>query len=172
MPIDFFKNTCKTTSKGKVFGLCDDPPPAENPAYIDEVDSSKWIAEVTNNSASEVSLYAIDHCVDILRPNGDMESRCDGMLTHDDNLTFVELKDRGHKGWLVKGREQLTITIQNFVAHHDISIYNKVEAYVCNKQRPFIVTGISEEVQMFKDDTAALLNSKGLLLKADRNINI
>ncbi|MBK8566646.1 MAG: hypothetical protein IPN76_25775 [Saprospiraceae bacterium] len=172
MLIDFFKNTCKTSSKEKVFGLCDNPPPATDPAYIDETDNSKWIAEVSNNNSLEANLYAIDHCVDIFRPNGEMESRCDGVLTHTDTLIFVELKDRVSSGWLAKGREQLTTTIQNFIANHDISAYNKVEAYVCNKQRPLAVTNISTVVQMFKDDTSVMLNSKGLELKADRNITI
>jgi len=44
MPIDFFKPSCKTNSNSIKFGLCDDPPPDANPAFIDEMDQSKWIA--------------------------------------------------------------------------------------------------------------------------------
>jgi hypothetical protein len=38
MPINFFVEEAKTTSSYLKFGLCDDPPPAQNPAYIDEND--------------------------------------------------------------------------------------------------------------------------------------
>jgi hypothetical protein len=172
MPINFFDSACKTSSDATNFGLCDDPPPAKNRAYIDEADNAKWIAEVKNDDAISVDFYAIDHCVEILRPNGEMESRCDGMLHYGTNLTFVELKDRNHSGWLSKGREQLTITIKTFKNNHDVNMFNLKEGYVCNKQRPFAVKSISTEVQKFKNDTAILLGNSGLLLKADRNIEI
>jgi len=48
MPIEFFKATCKTESAAEQFGLCGDPPPASNPAYIDESNSSNWIATVND----------------------------------------------------------------------------------------------------------------------------
>lgn len=165
MSIDFFKECCKTTSKNNKFGLCDDPPPANNPAYIDESDEPKWIAEVQNINETLVGFYAIDHCVDIFKSDGEMESRCDGMLHHENNLTFVELKDRGSRGWLSKGRDQLTITVSAFKSAHDINAFDEVVAYICNKQRPLAITGNNTEVQRFKDDT-------GFLLRPDRNIII
>jgi len=165
MPIDFFKTCCKTYSINKKFGLCDDPPPATTPAYIDESDAQKWIAEVQNDKELLVNFYAIDHCVDIFRANGDLESRCDGMLYFKDNLIFVELKDRDSNGWLAKGREQLTITFNIFKSNYDISKFNKIEGCVCNKQRPLAITGNNIEVQKFKDET-------GLRLKPNRIIII
>ena len=59
MPIDFFENKCKSTSNKIEFGLCDDPPPAENPAYIDENDVSKWIGIVKNNTNKVKQIYKI-----------------------------------------------------------------------------------------------------------------
>lgn len=165
MPINFFDSACRTFSNSTKFGLCDDPPPATNPAYIDEADITKWIVEVQNNTGIQVEFYAIDHCVVILKPNGQTESRCDGMLHYGKNLTFVELKDRNHSGWLAKGREQLTKTIETFKNNHDVNMFNLKEGYVCNKQRPLAIRGNSNEFQKFKDDT-------GLLLKADRDIEI
>lgn len=166
MPINFFKQACKTQSDKTTFGLCDDPPPAKDPAYIDENNPSEWIATINNPTNIRVDFYAIDHCVKILKPNNkDEESRCDGLLHHTNDLTFVELKDRASSGWLTKGRGQLTTTIAVFSAHYDITVFNKVEAYVANKQRPLANTSMSNEIQKFKDDT-------GLTLRVQATISI
>jgi hypothetical protein len=154
------------------FGICDDQPPLTNPAYLKLHTPDDWIAEISNPNSKQFTFKAIDNCVPVYRTNGELESRCDGMFYYDNNLAFVELKDRGSSGWLSKGREQLTITITNFIANHDITQYNKVEAFVCNKQKPLAITTNNSEVQKFKDETAALLNNGGLLLKVDRNISI
>jgi hypothetical protein len=165
MPIDFFKATCKTESTVEQFGLCDDPPPASNPAYIDENNSGNWIATVINSNKKKVEFHAIDSCVEILKPDGTLESRCDGILHHDTELIFVELKDRGAQGWLKKGCSQLTITYTNFVANHNITGFKMNTVYVANKQRPLIATNISNHIQQIKDDT-------GLILKVQNTIEI
>lgn len=96
MPIDYFQNKCKSSSSNPTFGLCDDPPPAENPAYIDEVNQNNWIAQVKNLTGHPCDFYAIDNCVIIQKKedNTKQESRCDGVLHFNDNLIFVELKNR------------------------------------------------------------------------------
>jgi hypothetical protein len=162
-----FEDTCKTASSLLYFGLCDDPPPATRPAYIKEVENepSHWIATVLNEGEKEVVFYAIDHCIAIFRSNGDPESRCDGMLQCERKLAFVELKDRASSGWLKKGSDQLTTTINIFTANHDITVYNKIEAYVANKQRPLSNTGNATQIQKFKDDT-------GLILKVQAHISV
>jgi hypothetical protein len=189
MPIDFFLapcnevdchcqfpklpgRICRKTTANEKFGLCDDPPPEKLPAYIQEYRRDEWIAEVDNPDSKTVTFKAIDNCVPVLRANEEVESCCDGLLLQDNNLTFVELKDRRTQGWLAKARSQITITIENFIANHDIAEYNITEAYACNKQRPFAITSSIEEVQKFKDETEALLYNNGLLLKVDRNIQI
>ena len=98
MPVDFFKESCKSTSRKKEFGLCDDPLPVTKRAYIDEDDPIKWIGIVNNTMKKQGDIYAIDHCIDIFKLDGNMESRCDGMLHHDNKLIFVELKARKKKG--------------------------------------------------------------------------
>lgn len=174
MPINFFQIGCKTESNQHLFGLCDNPPPATDPAYIDEIDSTKWIAEVTNNLSVNVEFFAVDHCPAIqpVRPNNEPAKRCDGILKHNNKLSFVELKDRDHRGWISGGRKQITETIQFFIASHDITVYANVDAYVSNKQRPLAVIGSSSEVQKFKDETALMLNNTGILLQVNRTILI
>lgn len=185
MPIDFFTApctvqngncqvagiVCKSSTTSNRFGLCDDPPPSTFPAYIQLHTPDDWIAEVNNPNSKNVTFKAIDNCVPILRANNELESRCDGMLIQANDITFVELKDRGTSGWLSKGREQLTISIQSFI-NNNTEPYNILDAYVSNKQRPLAVMSITNEVQKFKDETALILGTTGLLLKADRNIAI
>lgn len=167
MSIDFFKRVCKFTSNKNEFGLCDDPSPSANPAYIDEVDASKWIGEVKNLEEKQFDFYAIDHCIDLLKPNGKMDSRCDGLLHHDNSLIFVELKQRKIKGseWIKDGRKQLKITIDHFKTNHDIKSFEKVVAYVCNRYKPKVNMGHSVQLQMFKDET-------GFILRAQKSIII
>ncbi len=165
MPIDFFEQKCKSNSNKKEFGLCDDPPPATNPAYIDEANKSNWIGIVKNDKEKKVEFIAIDACIDVRRPDGSLESRCDGLLSFDNDLIFVELKSRESGGWLTKGREQLTITINTFKANHDISKYNNVYGNVCNSLRPLSHVGHANQIQQFYIDT-------GLILKAVQKIEL
>jgi len=163
---------CGTQTNNSTFGICDDPPPLKEPAYIQEFRPIDWIAEVTNISEKRVVFKAIDNCVPVYRPNGELESRCDGLLVCENEIIFIELKDRNSARWLSKGRDQITVTVENFIKNHNQNDYNWKVAYVCNKQRPFAASGINTEMEKFKNDTALLLNNKGLLLKADRIINV
>ncbi len=166
MLIDFFKSDCQGTTEQQMFGLCDDPAPATNPAYIDENDSDKWIAEVKNEDKKQVVFTAIDHCIEILRPNGDQESRCDGVLTSEDAIIFIELKDRAAKhGWVRDGRNQLKTTILKFLESNTVNPYTRKEGYVANKQRPFFNNGVETIAAEFKDDT-------GFVLRIRRDIEI
>ena len=165
MPIDFFINNCKSSSNLVEFGLCDDPPPANNPAYIDEVDDTKWIGVVKNKDNREVDFIGIDACIDIRKPDGKMESRCDGLLSFDNDLIFVELKSREGGQWFQKGRKQLTITVNAFKSNYDINQYNSVYGNVCNSLRPQSHSGHAANIEQFKDET-------GLILKGDRIIEI
>jgi hypothetical protein len=165
MQIDFFVNACKSTSNNNEFGLCDDPAPANNAAYIDEKNKSNWIGIVKNVHNYEIEFIAIDHCIDIRKPDGSLESRCDGVLSFENNLIFVELKCRGYGSWLKKGREQLTNTINIFKLHYDISKYNVVFGNVCNSLKPQSHVGHATNIQQFYDAT-------GFVLKSDRIIEI
>jgi hypothetical protein len=165
MSINFFDIQCKAESNSSKFGLCDNPPPAEDPAYIDEFDLSKWIGVVHNPTSKLIYFYAIDHCVTILRLNGEREKRCDGMLHFNNTVFFVELKLRGSSGWLVKARNQLTKTLENFMLNYKLSDYDKVVAFACNGLKPFANQGNSNQLQKFKDDT-------GLIMYAQQDIHV
>jgi hypothetical protein len=157
MPIAFFESRCKTESNNVKFGLCDDPPPLQSPAYINENDATKWIGIVNNPIGKHVDFYGIDNCIDIRKADGNMESRCDGVLHFDNSLSFVELKMREGSGWLSKARSQLTITIEKFKEKYDLTVYNKVDAYACNSLRPAANQGNSTQIQQFKDETGLIL---------------
>jgi len=109
MSLNFNDANCQTKSSKKTFGLCDDPPPANNPAYIDETNGTEWIAVVENESQQEIIFTAIDNCVEILRHDGKSKQRCDGMLTYNTTVIFVELKDRNAQGnaWVEDAIPQL-----------------------------------------------------------------
>lgn len=160
MPINFLKLECRTQSSDAIFGLCDDPPPPNKPAYISETNPENWIAKINNTKKENVLFYAIDHCVSILKADGNPASKCDGVLVYSNNLTFVELKSRKSKKWFKEGREQLTATINQFKQNHDLSTYTKVEAYVCNNLRPLAHSGQAVNIQKFKDDTGYILKGK------------
>lgn len=156
MPINYFESKCKTNSNANTFGLCDNPDPAKDPAYIDETNSSKWIGVVDNVNQKEVNFFALDNCLLIKRADGSKEKMCDGLLHYDNDLIFVELKDRHFSGWLGVGSAQLTETINTFKTNNTIN-YSKVEAYLCNKQRPVTTPNYMNVIAKFKNDTGFIL---------------
>ncbi|MDE7459458.1 MAG: hypothetical protein K2M85_00055 [Paramuribaculum sp.] len=168
MPIDFFDNPHKQTTSVGRFGLCDDVAPEDcpkTPAYIKESDEDNWTAEVVNPQQKTPTFYPIDNCIEILRPNGEMDNRCDGLLEYNGKLIFVELKDRAGGKWVGEGLKQLAVTIENFKKHHNIAEYTSIRAQLCNKQRPLAVVSCKTIVEKFKDDT-------GCIVSVDRNIII
>lgn len=160
MPVDFFSAACKSESSLAEFGICDDPPPPNTPAYVDEDTSNKqkWIAKVNNSSLKPIEFFAIDNCVELSKPEGGAQRRCDGLLRFDNTLIFVELKSGTH-GWLGKGRKQLTETIERFRAEVTGS-FTEVKAYVCNNMRPRAAESHKIEMARFKNDTGLILRIK------------
>lgn len=168
MPIDFFTQGQCTSSSKTLFGICDDTIGRDKkPAYIDDADAEKWIAEVHNNKGRLIDFYAIDCCVTWLLPNGKRAKACDGMLSYDNrhNIIFVELKDRNpnYKQWRIKAEEQLKSTIEQFRQSHNTEGV-LIKAYTCNKQALFDV-GEEDFLERFKDET-------GVTLRVFREINI
>lgn len=168
MAIDFFCEAYASSSNRARFGLCDDVAPVnspKNPAYIDEEDDSKWTAVVNNVSQKTIWFHPIDNCIEILRSNGDMDSRCDGLLRDNRDLLFVELKDRARAKWIGEGLNQLKITIRNFKRFHNIDDFGSIRAHICNKQRPLAVVSCKVALEQFRHDT-------GYSVSVDRNITI
>jgi len=134
MTVDFYATGCQQPDiTDEFFGLCDD----ENgsPAYVDTADKSKWIAKVDNLGKISLTFTAIDNCIEILREDGHMDNRCDGMLTYPDNIIFVELKNKITGGWIKHGLDQLETTIQNYRVHHNIETIRHKRAFLANRRR-------------------------------------
>lgn len=133
--MDFFKSECQSGPFNQVkFGLCDDE--STTRAYVDTTTPSKWVATVENPSRRDVTFTAIDKCV-ILDGDAPGQGRCDAMLTTDDLLYLIELKDQNSK-WQPHAIEQLESTILFLHAHHDLTQFRTKKAFACNKRhKPF-----------------------------------
>lgn len=132
MSVNFFVAACQEPPlDNSLFGLCDD----ENgqKAYTNIDDPPKWIATVKNDRNKELVFTAVDKCI-IKDYEHQGRGRCDGLLTSNEHLYFVELKDQ-KKSWQQDAIEQLESTIQFFVESHDINVYRHKKAFACNKQR-------------------------------------
>ena len=87
---NFFPSKEICTTKQREFGLCDAP--AQSKAYIDSPNHKYSIAVVHNEGQKQIGFVPIDHCIDLRKPNGKMDNRCDCCLFHKDTIAFVELK--------------------------------------------------------------------------------
>ncbi|MBN8651497.1 MAG: hypothetical protein KF763_04835 [Cyclobacteriaceae bacterium] len=163
MSVNFLAPTCQDISDKKVFGLCDDRP--QQRAYLDETDGAKWVAVIANELRHTVTFTAVDHCITILKADGTMHKRCDGLLTYDNVVLFVELKERGGKGtnWIAEGYEQLRTTISHFEASDLPVLYTIKKAYIANGQRPKFRFTQTERMERFFQET-------GYVLRIERRI--
>lgn len=163
MSVNFNVANCQTISSRKTFGLCDYPPPANNLAYVDEANGANWIAVVENESQQQITFTAIDNCIEILKPNGKMKQRCDGMLTCNATVIFVELKDRDAQGnaWVKDAIPQLKSSIESFEVTDMADNFKKKLAYVSNKQHPKFKSNQQRRMDAFYDDTNYVLRIQG-----------
>ncbi len=163
MSVNFHEVKCQTNSSRKTFGLCDDPPPDRNPAYIDEANGANWIAVVENESQKQITFSAIDNCIEILRPDGKMKQRCDGVLSYNSTVIFVELKDRDVHGnaWVEEAIPQLKSSIESFEDTAMADNFNKKLAYISNKQHPKFKSTQQRRMEAFYEDTNYVLRIQG-----------
>lgn len=166
MSINLSVVACQTHSNRKLFGLCDDSPPAGNPAYIDEFDGSKWIAVVVNDERNNVTFTAIDNCIEVRRLDGTMDKRCDGVLTYDKVIIFVELKERGALGnsWVKEAEKQLRITIDNFEISDEAKKYAAKKAYIANSEHPKFKESQIRRMEQFLTDTGYILRIENRII--------
>lgn len=157
MAVNFNKPACVTNTSEEVFGICDDAPPSVDPAYLSFENAEEWIAWVDNYHKKDVTFTAIDHCLEILRPNGDQESSCDGVLSYDRTIKFIELKDRDSGRWLGKAIDQLEMTIKIYKTDAGLAAVDKYFAYVSNKQRPYFKAASTSLSAQFEDETGFVL---------------
>lgn len=149
MAIDFFQATCQSTTNETVFGIYDVPP-----ATLLFTNSEDWHVWVDNPNGKVVSHTAIDDCLGIPRSEGE---RCESMITYDDVLTFIELKDRDGGRWAGKARDQLINTIALFKRDASISSFTRHYGHIANKQRPNFKAGGKNFSQQFEDETGFIL---------------
>lgn len=172
--IDFFEEKNRQTTNEKEFGLCDDG--NEKTAYID-VDLSnknlKWCGIVKNDGEKEISFYPVDNCVDIIKEDGKMASRCDGILRYENaNLIFTEIKDRkaNSDSWRNKGAEQIVTTLKYFFENYEKDAF-KIEAWICNRQITF--QSYLGKIKSFAKKTKEIFGfENGIVLTIQREIKI
>ncbi|MES2703878.1 MAG: hypothetical protein V4649_14660 [Bacteroidota bacterium] len=132
MKVNFFKPKCTQSTSEMLFGLCDKDD--EKPAFINVDKSEKWIATVVNSAPPKrIQFTALDHCIDVLRENGDMDNRCDVLLEYETRLLFIELKTK-RADWKSEGLGQIEATIKRMI--HELPAYyygfKKRKAVVAN----------------------------------------
>ena len=149
MAIDFFRAQCQSKTTETVFGICDIPP-----ATLSFENSDDWHIWVDNKNAKEVTHTAIDYCLEIPSSEGE---RCESMITYDDVLIFVELKDRDGGRWAGKARDQLINTIRLFKRDVGSAGYRRSYGHIGNKQRPNFKAGNKAFFQEFEDETGFIL---------------
>lgn len=136
--------------ENEIFGICDDED--GNKAYTNLNNIDSWVATVENNEKVELTFTAIDNC---LFPNDEFtgRKRCDGMLTSEKHLYFIELKDWKQGGWLTHAIKQLGSTIDSFVESHpaELDKYQHKKAFACNKRsNRFIVIDHERKLTFFR----------------------
>ena len=133
MSIDFFQKKCQEKIDNEIFGLCDDN--NGKVAYTDKDNRDKWIATVINNKKKQIVFTAIDKCIILDSEYPDRE-RCDCMLTFDDYIYFIELKNK-RKGWKASAIKQLKSTIKFFIEQNNDNKFRYKKAFICNKKHPY-----------------------------------
>lgn len=142
--MNFFDNNCQEPPRDEeLFGICDDQDGKK--AYTNIDDDAKWVATVINKKRVKLVFTAIDACV-IKSNEQEGRGRCDGMLTSDEHIFFVELKDQG-ASWKTLALHQLESTIQFFLEKNSLTKYRHKKAFACNKRRPRFQE-IDQEEQM------------------------
>lgn len=149
MAINFLQASCQTRTNERIFGIFDSPP-----ATLVFTNSEDWHLWVDNDQAKEILHTAIDDCLGIAFVEGE---RCESMITYEDVLIFIELKDRNSSGWAGKARSQLINTIRLFRRDASISPYRRLYGHIANKQRPHFKSGGMKFSQEFEDQTGFIL---------------
>lgn len=162
---DIFRALCQDVTTAQKFGLCDDLP--HQRAYIDEFDGQKWIAVVYNYFGREIVFTALDNCIEFNKPSGKGESRCEGMLTYEDTIIFVEIKERTGDAdtWAKKADDQLRNSIKIVQAKVKLSAFLIKKVYICNRHRRNVNESHAVRAKKFQQDT-------GYILRVETRINI
>ncbi|ELY3193324.1 hypothetical protein SMM50_003734 [Salmonella enterica] len=158
--MDFFNPNCQTGPfNQEKFGLCDDQDTTV--AYVDTSEPNKWVATVENFAQMNVIFTAIDKCVIQDNEEGG-RGRCDGMLTAENLLYLVELKDQKAQ-WRNHAIEQLKSTIVFLREHHDLSNFRHKKAFACNRRKSGFIVIEQETQRRFFDEYGFRLDLQGII---------
>lgn len=159
MNVEFFQEQCMSHTQAEVFGICDGPENTQVPAFLSYTDEKEWVARVENPFQFEVTFTAIDRCIEILTDEGKPGKRCDGMLTYNETVIFVELKQSKSTRlqWVKEAEEQLRYTIRHFERSHSSFRFRMKKAYICNNQRPRFRSSQKKRMEKFFSDTRYIL---------------
>lgn len=146
------EHRCEGVKRDKLLGICD--PEGEIPAYTTPLHGAdKWNATIENPDCMDILFVPIDKNIPVLRPNGDKEETCDGMILYENSISFVELKDVRVPGWLSKAISQLERTIEIFCQNHNYKDFKKRRAFAANCRHPQFQCSCRERLQEFKNRT-------------------
>ena len=156
MKVNFFalQHRREPEKQDVLLGICD--PEGEQCAYTTtEHGLEKWCATIRNPYTKKLLFIAIDKNIDIRCPNGDMESRCDGMLYAPETkeLSFIELKDYRVGGYIGSAERQLIKTLEYFLANHHYEDFNNRRAFACNPSHPNFAFTARERINKFYQQT-------------------
>ncbi len=162
---DIFRTLCQDVTNGHRFGLCDDR--RHQRAYIDEIDGQKWTAVVDNRHNRKIEFTSLDNCIEFNKANGKGESRCEGMLTFEDTIVFVEMKERrgDAKKWAKKTDDQLRNSILIVEAKVNLDQFIVKKAYICNRHQKNLNESHAVRAKKFQEET-------GYVLRVENRINI
>ena len=150
MNLNFFRADCQYPPiSADKFGLCDNQDGTM--AYPDTVNPEEWIAVVKNENNMAIVFTAVDKCV-IHDHEYAGRGRCDGMLTTENHLYLVELKNQ-EPPWQSHAIDQLDSTIDFLFNNHDISQYKKRKVFASNKKRDKFVVIDNEFNKAFYNRT-------------------
>lgn len=155
MSINFYEAKCQSITSEALFGLYDKED--KSPAMIVHIQMDKWNATVVNPTQKEITHTAIDNCIEILRANGEMDNRCDSILSYPENIIFIELKNKG-SDWRSDGINQIEVTVKNFIKHHNLSAIKHKRAFVANRKHPYFQVIEDSQAKKFWDDYRVRLN--------------
>ena len=155
MRINFYEAKCQSTTSEELFGLYDKED--KSPAKIVHSQKDKWNATVINPTQKTITHTAIDNCIDIRRAKGEMDNRCDSMLSYPENIIFVELKNKV-SDWRSDGVNQIEVTINNFISNHNLSAIKHKRAFVANRRHPDFHVIDNEQTRKFWDKYRVRLN--------------
>lgn len=157
MVIDFFDVGCQSRTQEAAFGIID-----RQPAKLDFNNSEEWQVGVDNSLLKEIVHTAIDHCC--MKNHKAEGKHCESMITYDDILIFLELKDRGVRHhWVKEAKIQLINTINLFKRDSTISSYKRLYGHIANRQRPVFKAGNKILYQEFEDQTGFILRISGMI---------